>query len=177
MGKYVHHVEARYPSDVNALVFDHSYTKYQCTRFIVGVAQWPASEKQGAPYLFDRYYTEMKRIAHDAAIFADKADDDVKVYLRSIHLNPIKDKTGVCPVIDWRSPVVMDGYTHIIQKAVKEVNRNESISGGKHVEFLDTRFIVSPMWDNAFDWVHFAPKINNVEALFMAAVLYENILN
>ncbi|CAJ1943661.1 unnamed protein product [Cylindrotheca closterium] len=176
LGKYVHHIQARYPSDISPWMFDHYHTNHSCTRFIVGVAQWPGSLMQGSPYLFDRFYTEMKRIVNVAvSTFADK-EEDVKVYMRSIHHIPIGDVTGACPITDWRSPVVMDGYTHVIQKAVEEVKKKTAI-GRNLVEFLDTRFIVSPMWDNAFDWIHLAPQVSDVEALYMAAIIYENILN
>lgn len=177
MGEHVHHVQARYPSDVSAWTFDHHYTEHRCTRFVIGVAQWPGSLMQGAPYSFDRYSAEMRRIVRVAASFAETTDDEVKVYLRSAHHIPIGDASGACPMRDWRSPVVMDGYTQIIEKAVQEAKGDESISGGEHVEFLDTRFITSPMWDNAFDWIHLPPQVSDVEALFIATVLYNNIWN
>ena len=173
LGNYVQHIEARYPYDVGEWLFNRYHTNHSCANFVVGVAQWPGSLMQGSPYLFDRYYMEMQRIATEAAkVFADK--EDVKVYMRSVHQIPIGDVTGACPITDWRSPVVMDGYTHLIQKAVKEVQNQNST---QHVDFMDTRHIVSPMWDNAFDWIHLRPQVSDVEALYMAAVIYEDILN
>ncbi|KAL3928239.1 MAG: hypothetical protein SGBAC_012738 [Bacillariaceae sp.] len=179
LGKFVHHVQARYPSDISPWTFDHYYSTHQCTRFIVGVAQWPGSLMQGSPYLFNRFYSEMKRIANDAATtFADKGDkNEVKVYLRSIHHIPIGDVTGTCPITDWRSPVVMDAYTHVIQKAVEEVQMGNVSGSSKHVEFLDTRFIASPMWDSAYDWVHLPPQVSDVEALYMASIIYDKLLS
>lgn len=164
LGKYVVHAKARYPYDVGAFLLNHSYVKHGCTQFIIGVAQWPGSMMQGYPYLFDQYLNEMRRIVDDATkVLPDEAD--AKVYMRSIHHIPIGDVTGSCPITDWRSPIVMDGYSHLIEQAVTEANDDR-------VQYLDTTFVTSPMWDSAFDWVHLPPQVSDVEALYMAAKIF-----
>ena len=51
---------------------------------------------------------------------------------------------------------------YIIQKIVEEMNDDR-------IEFLDTRFITSPMWDSAFDWGHLPARVSDVKALYMIA--------
>jgi hypothetical protein len=167
LGQFFVHAKARYPSDVGPWMLNQSYTQHGCTQFIIGVAQWPASMMQRFPYLFDRYLKEMRRIV-DVARKVLPEEAGARVYMRSIHCNPIGDASGNCPVTDWRSPTVMDSYSHLIKQAVAEVNDDK-------VQYLDTTFVTSPMWDSASDWVHLPPQVSNVEALYMAATLFDVI--
>ncbi|KAL3926659.1 MAG: hypothetical protein SGBAC_013386 [Bacillariaceae sp.] len=176
LGKHAAHVKAKYPEDITAALLNHSYTVRGCTALVIAVAQWPGSRFQGFPYLFDRFYSGMKQIVGTATeLFANKKDD-VKVYMRSIHEIPISDRTGSCPMSDWRSPVVMHGYNHLVKKAVQEIQQQNEV-GNKIIRFLDTSFITSPMWDSAPDWGHFPLNVTDEEALFMASVVSDNFLH
>ncbi|CAJ1951696.1 unnamed protein product [Cylindrotheca closterium] len=176
LGKHVAHVKAKYPEDITVSLLNYSYVERGCTAFIIAVAQWPGSRFQGFPYLFDRFYAGMKQMAETAIrLFADRADE-VRVYLRSIHEIPIGERTGSCPMSDWRSPVVMHAYSHLVEKAVREIRERDE-AGNKIIRFLDTSFIISPMWDSAPDWGHLPLNVTDEEALFMASVVSNNFLD
>ena len=50
-----------------------------------------------------------------------------------------------CPPKDWRSPPVIYGYNAILKDLCKE----------RGIPFNDTTFLIGPVWDWTFDWVHF----------------------
>ena len=59
---------------------------------------------------------------------------------------------------DWRTPPVIEQYNSII--------RNVSFS--MNVSYIDTNFIIRPMWDSAEDFCHYRhDKIAAAEALYM----------
>jgi hypothetical protein len=60
---------------------------------------------------------------------------------------------------------VMNGCSHLIQKAVKAVNDDR-------IEFEDTRFPTSPMWDSASDWRHLPVQVSDAEALYMDSNIF-----
>jgi len=96
-----------------------------------------------------------------------KIDGEIKLYLRSIHHNPIKDMIGKCQPTDWRSPTVIDSYNMILKKIVSNVDNSR-------LDYLDTTFITKPLWDSSHDWNHLPHKVSSVEALFIAYVLLVN---
>jgi hypothetical protein len=60
---------------------------------------------------------------------------------------------------------VMDAYNAVISRAVDE------LGGPQHnITFVDTNFIVGPLWDAGSDWCHLDAPVSDVEALYLMAV-------
>ena len=60
----------------------------------------------------------------------------------------------------------MDGYSHVVRNIVAEINMTQTI------QYIDTSFITTPLWDIAPDWCHLPLLVSNVEALYvLGAVL------
>lgn len=136
LGIYAAQVRAKHPEDFTAALLKDSCNQLSCRALVIAVAKWPGSRFQGYPYLFDRYYAGVKGIVETVSeLFADRADD-VRVYMRSIHENPIGERIGKCPIMaDWRSPDVIHGYTYLMKKRSAR-NTRESRSCRQDYPFL-----------------------------------------
>jgi hypothetical protein len=84
-------------------------------------------------------------------------------YLRSMNYNPLGGLIASCPPTDWRSPVVVDGYNTILRRLAKSFN----------ITYIDSTFIVGPMWDSAPDWCHYKNEVGHR----MAAYIVARVLN
>eukprot|EP00563_Minutocellus_polymorphus_P018624 CAMPEP_0197722258 /NCGR_PEP_ID=MMETSP1434-20131217/5010_1 /TAXON_ID=265543 /ORGANISM="Minutocellus polymorphus, Strain CCMP3303" /LENGTH=278 /DNA_ID=CAMNT_0043307379 /DNA_START=1118 /DNA_END=1954 /DNA_ORIENTATION=+ len=145
--KYTEYVQA------NAETF---VTKSGCDSLVIGVGQWPAGWPGGRPQLFDEYKKNMESMLLSLVILKDKLEENntgnstqkaLKLYLRSMHYNALGNTCTACPPTEWRNPFVIDGYNAIAkQLALESMDR---------VEFIDTDFIIGPMWDSPGDWCHF----------------------
>ncbi len=157
-------VPQKFPSTLTTKFFEQNYHTHNCTKFVIGVGQWPASyfAPGGVPYSFKRWRDEMTKVVTNEEIF--KIDGKIKLFLRSIHHNPLKDMVGKCPPTDWRSPTVIDSYNFIIEELVSKLNNSR-------VSYLDTTFITKPLWDSSHDWCHLSRKVSSVESLYIAYVL------
>lgn len=156
---------AKYPSDLSTEFFEQYYHTRNCTTFVIGVGQWSAVKRGRGPYSLKQWRDEMTSVVTNEEIF--KIDGEIKLYLRSIHHNPIGDMIGKCQPTDWRSPTVIDSYNFILENLVLDANNSR-------VDYLDTTFITKPVWDTAYDWCHLPLKVSSVEALYIAYVLLVN---
>jgi hypothetical protein len=106
-----------------------SYETFGCTTFVLAVGQWTSShqawnsELYGHPFSFGRFYRDMSAIVQSPEIH--EIDPDIKIILRTIHLNPLGDTKNECGEEhrpkDWRSPTVIDAYNHVIRQVVDDV--------------------------------------------------------
>ena len=82
-----------------------------------------------------------------------------KVLQRDLKQMGVSDEriASFCPPKDWRSPTVLAGYNAIVRSAARR--------------FVDTSFIVSPLWDASVDWGHVCNQASHVEALYLVAVV------
>ena len=158
------HVEQKFPSSLTTKFFEKNYHTHNCTKFVIGVGQWPASYKAPGrvPYSRKRWRDEITNVVTNEEIF--KIDGEIKLFLRSVHLNPIGDSIGKCPPTDWRSPTVIDSYNFIMEELVLKLYNSR-------VGYLDTTFITKPLWDSSHDWCHLSPKVSSVESLYIAYAL------
>jgi len=74
---------------------------------------------------------------------------------------------------------VIDGYNATIRRVIEELHNdtamnNSSSSGGggkgsaNHVvQFVDTDFLVGPMWDAASDWCHLDPPLALLQGVYI----------
>jgi hypothetical protein len=138
-----------------------------CNISIIAAGQWSAGRKPPGgryrglgPTTFDDYQTEVRDmiIRLTAPESELKLDDSHKIYLRSIHYNALGDVKTTCPPEDWRSPPVIDTYNDIIK----------NLSSSMNISFIDTNFIVGPLWDISTDFCHYRlDKVASAEALYM----------
>jgi len=164
LGHHFIWVKQYFPSSLTTKFFEQNYHTHNCTKFVIGVGQWPASwaAPGKVPYSLKRWRDEMTNVVTNEEIF--KIDGEIKLFLRSIHHNPIGDLIGACPPTDWRSPTVIDNYNFIIEELVLKLNSSR-------VVYLDTTFITKPLWDSSRDWCHLTPKVSSVESLYIAYAL------
>jgi hypothetical protein len=73
-----------------------------------------------------------------------------------------------CPNKDWRNPPLIDFYKAALQRAVAKIAAE---SPSNPPQYLDTTFIVKPMWDYALDWSHSSFKVGRVRSLYIAAMI------
>jgi hypothetical protein len=81
------------------------------------------------------------------------------IYLRSINYNPLGGIIASCPPTDWRSPMVIDGYNAILKRLAAEF----------HLPFIDSTFIVGPLWDSAPDWCYYQNNVGDQMAIYILA--------
>lgn len=152
-------VDARFPRNVNNQTILQDIAG-KCNKIIVAVGQWPASFSGGKPTLFSAFQLEMKKLLGRLQAHLPAATD---LWARSIHENPLTERVAAyCPPKDWRSPTVLQGYNTIIRQIVESSPK---------ARFVDTSFIVSPLWDSSTDWGHVCPQASHVEALYLIAVV------
>jgi hypothetical protein len=137
-----------------------------CKKVVVAVGQWPASWSRGRPTLFDTYYREIKTVLQN---MQDTLPKDVEIFARSINYNGLGDLYSKCDPIpyDWRSPIVIDGYNAVIARVIRDL-------GGPQNKFtyVDTNFLVSPVWDSWKDWCHLSEKAVIAQAIYVASVAF-----
>jgi hypothetical protein len=59
----------------------------------------------------------------------------------------------------------MDGYSHVVRNIVANLNMTPTI------QYIDTSFITTPLWDSAHDWCHLPPFVSAVEALYVLGAI------
>jgi len=154
----VNHMEVRYPHEVSYDQFRRDIQIAGCDILLIAVGQWSASYDGGIPTLIDDYHDQINVMLQNLT----ESHSDVQIYMRSIHYNPLNDRISSCPSEDWRNPTVIDAYNKVISKVCDQM---------EHVKFVDTNFIVGPMWDSSPDWCHLSPELQSVESFYLAAVV------
>jgi hypothetical protein len=153
------HVDLRYPEQVTGTEI---FGKYGCTHVVVGLFQWPFSYiwKDESHWDFSNWETEMTEVVRilEQAVKGRKIPLR-RVILRSAHPNGLKDEAVSCPMKDQRIPPTADAATTILREIA------ESFS--PIVSFLDTNFIIDPVWDSAKDYSHYIDENGEVEAKFI----------
>jgi len=131
----------------------------KCHYVILGYGQWLAGWPSVPPYSTKRFAESVEWTIERINLLSDKT----KVIWRSMHYNPLGDKISSCPPQDWRSPPVVDAYNNVL--------RNKLAKGSSRLMFVDTTFIIGPMWDSAKDWCHYVGKVGKAEAKYFLHVI------
>jgi len=127
----------------------------KCHRIIFAVAQWDFSFMQGSsPTSWEQYEQDLVY----ALQWLHQHAPRVPVLTRNIHFNGLGDRYWTCPPVDWRSPTAMRQVTSLVQHAV---------ANSAYVHYVDTDFIVEPMWDSAHDWSHLNAPVSQAETLYL----------
>ncbi|CAJ1935048.1 unnamed protein product [Cylindrotheca closterium] len=189
LGHHFVWAQANYPNDIDFHFVRRHVQEHKCNRFLIGVGQWPASHwgnqnnwPEGKPVPFGVYRNEIFRVLDMFHNHFSK----IKVYMRSIHHNPIMEDSGKCLAGDWRTPTVMTAYSEIIREQVHNLNERilqeaaptttdkKQYQKDPQIQFLDTRFITYPMWDSSYDWYHLSDQVAKVEAQYIAATILDS---
>ena len=142
----------------NELIED-SMEKYLCNKFVIGLGQWSAGWPEGKPTLFINWEKEITNVFERLQNLSNKhKKNKLQIFVRSTHYNPFGDVILQCPPKHWRNPIVIDGYNAISQKISQKFQM---------IPFIDTNFIISPMWDSAPDWCHYKNKAGQHDALYI----------
>jgi len=150
-----HWVRSRYPDNI-VPGFVQRLIDLKCSKTVVAVGQWAASKKVpgGQPYLFETWELRMREVI---GLLKNASIDTL---FRSIHDNPISEIGGSCPLTDWRSPPVIDGYNAVLEKLTKELD----------VPYVDSnKYFIGPGWDSAPDWCHVQAESGQAEAQYVFA--------
>jgi hypothetical protein len=83
------------------------------------------------------------------------------VLVRNVHYNPLGERISKCPSEDWRNPMLIDLYNKALRTKCRALN----------ITFVDTNFIMGPVWDTATDWCHYDGKHGRAEALHLAKLV------
>jgi len=154
-------VRAKFPNDIIENFIKDEIGGLNCTKVVVALGQWPAAWHGEKPTLLPEYEIQMKEVMTIMKDF--QKDLGFDLYFRSIHYNPIGDWIGACPPKDWRSPPVVDGYNYVLEKLCNDFG----------LPFIDTNFIISPMWDTPSDWNHFGNEAGKVEAIYIMDIIFK----
>lgn len=150
----IQHQNARYPTDIKRRKGNILWNA-GCSQTLVAVAQWALARKPTGfhpPTPFPQYHREMVKAINNL-----RSGRLQNINLRSIHYNPLGDSKTTCPPTDWRNPPAIGMYNDILL----------NVSATMALPFIDTRFIMSPMWDSAPDWCHYRNKAGIEEARFI----------
>mmetsp|Transcript_477 Transcript_477/g.954 ORF Transcript_477/g.954 Transcript_477/m.954 type:complete len:590 (+) Transcript_477:126-1895(+) len=154
-------LDVKFPRSVDADFIRGNILHWSCTKTIIAIGQWAASASKNEKYShippisfpdFREEYRNMMKALNDLNVSG--------VHLRSIHLNPLGDLRFKCPAEDYRHPSVLEVYNEIIRNLTE-------LEEFKNISFIDTDFIIGPMWDSSPDFCHFPPEgeIARAEAL------------
>ena len=157
------HLPFEFPNDVNPTSIDrilkrnylYRSNKHICTHIVIGLFQWSFSFKvrdpvtrERRPPLLSKWKQEITNVIQTIqnSEFLAANDATPKLFLRSAHSNPLKRDTSSCPQIDWRTPINAELCSKVLQE-ISDENEN--------VTFLDTDFIIGPVWDVSPDFNHY----------------------
>lgn len=124
-----------------------------CTAVVLGIGSWIAGYPDGRPHLLDEFKSEMTKVIVGMVNMTN-------AFVQSIHYHPLSDILTTCPPVDWRSPRVIDMYNEILRQVCDE----------QGVPFIDTNFMLGPIWDSANDWCHFNMVGGGEEAMYIASI-------
>ena len=167
--KIVYH-DVRMPFQVTGQMSQQLIHTKGCKAFVISVGQWASGKrfrihKGRGPMTFSQYYDEIKGMLtrlHDAL------PSSFPIFVRSINYNPLGSMIGDCVPTDWRSPIVIDGYNSAMQHVVEEMNVPS-------IQYIDTNFLVGPVWDAASDWCHLDERVAVSHGLFVLGRVLDTI--
>ena len=71
-----------------------------------------------------------------------------------------------CPPADWRSVPVIAAYNNALLQDLAP--KHEGM-----IKFIDTRFIIGPLWDSAKDWSHYVGKVFAAQGQFLLYKMFQ----
>ena len=90
-----------------------------------------------------------------------------KIYLRSAHPSGLGQRYTSCPSPDSRTPI----NSAIANELLREIVNGFS---DDRVMFLDTSFLMDPVWDSAKDWSHYTGYVAEMEAKLVISEVFKD---
>jgi hypothetical protein len=168
----------QFPKDVSE-GWVSNFGKYGCTHAVVGLFQWYFSYKNKDNVTFFDWKDQMTNVAN---ILEKAARGDQiplrRVLLRSAHPNALGNEHSQCPPKDFRSLPNADVATSILKEIAEgfssEANNNNETP---IVSFVDTGFLIDPVWDSSVGWSHYRWEAGEMETKFiLSEILNEDRL-
>lgn len=143
-----------------------------CTHVVIGLFQWNFSFQRKRMGWDNINFTEWQDAMTEAVEFIRQESSGIKsplrrILLRSAHPNGMGWKQRQCPPGDFRTPINAKIATNVVKEIADGFSRNTTLTP---VSFIDTSFLIDPVWDAAPDWSHYEDemeKISEVEAKFI----------
>jgi hypothetical protein len=138
-----------------------------CSVVVTQNAHWDASNYGNYPTAVSRYERSMWKTVQNLR----KTFPAARIFVWSPHSMALGTYLYLqCPSKDWRNPPLIDFYKAALQRVVAKFAAE---SPANPPQYLDTTFIVKPMWDYALDWSHSSYKVGRVRTLFIAATILD----
>lgn len=136
--------------------------RMRCSEVIVHTGHWEASWfpalRGNEPSTAEQYASSMRAFLGDILERWSPLGSG-RILLLSLSEMPLGCDVSLCPPQDFRVPPLFAAYNEALSRVVGEV------PSGK-VVFVDTRHIVTPLWDSAADWCHqdlsYVPVLSHV---------------
>mmetsp|Transcript_23149 Transcript_23149/g.28416 ORF Transcript_23149/g.28416 Transcript_23149/m.28416 type:complete len:501 (+) Transcript_23149:108-1610(+) len=135
-----YNMEFQRPNQVRDLVQEFTTALAGCNFTVIATGQWSASFAGGRPFLMFEWEDITRKIIDTVKIAGSYP------IIRLLHKQPVSQRQATCPPMDWRVHA-LSGYNEVLLKIGKEMN----------IPVIDTRFIISPMFDSYEDFMH--PKL------------------
>ena len=170
-------VKVRYPNDLSQKV--PKILELGCTHAVVGFFQHffgggDEDSRIASNRTFAFWKTEMSQVVEILQNVAKNPNNKLRnVVVRSVHNNGLKRNIEVCPSVDLRHPTNADLATMILKEIVQETNQQEDAAESPNiVSFLDTNFLIGPVWDSGSDWNHYTGQEGLEEAKYILSYLF-----
>mmetsp|Transcript_61747 Transcript_61747/g.73255 ORF Transcript_61747/g.73255 Transcript_61747/m.73255 type:complete len:338 (-) Transcript_61747:509-1522(-) len=139
-------VRSQFPQEISMESIESM--KARCKNIVIGYGQHDIAFGKTLP---ESFADQMRELLY-------KLQDHPRVFGRSVNYNPLGDEKLTCPPTDNRNPAFIDDYNNVMEQVYAEMER----------PWIDTRWIVEPLWDSAVDWNHLHYKVEFVHSLFIA---------
>jgi len=161
-----------YPWDLTAGNVRKNLKAEGCTHAVVGLFQWYFS------YMNYLWTTKgglggfADRMTEAVGLLAEAARDPGlplfrRVVLRSAHPNGLGFRHVKCPPADRRTYPNAEIATSIVRDIAAAVDAARGEEAAVTTTFVDTRFLIDPVWDSQQDLSHYKNEIAEQEARFI----------
>jgi len=157
-----------YPADVTPSKVRDTIGRHGCTHAVVGLFQWYFSAKniQNTVNL-NHWKSRMQTVV---SILADPANSGPalrRILLRSLHPNAMGYQHSMCPPMDFRTLPNAHEATSVVREIAHGHANDHNSNDAPRVGFVDTRFLLDPVWDSNKDWSHYTWVAGEAETGFV----------
>jgi len=173
-----------YPHEVSERWVQKFVVKKECTHAVVGLFQWFFSEESGmedSEYFIEKSITfsDWKAQMTNATRILEKVARDSRTPLRKVLLRSAHANGNL--LFQWqRQPENLrtlpnaNMATSIVKEIAEGFSTRTTVNSGNAsikeiptVSFIDTRFLIDPVWDSAMDFSHHLGEAGKEEVKFI----------